>query len=376
MRFDVRRLAVCLLCCGAGPAVSPVVALGASSPSAEGSGASSPLSGSLVVPGSLTGGEEARAAEEAKRDNPEAVAAREASQTKYEGLDGEAQANVASEADPRAIDSPGGGPPALPSGQSIATYSADNVATLSLPGGQHGVLESTAPMAVETSAGQRVPINLGLNEVGGAFEPKTPAEGVSLRIPKHLADGVSLASGGVSLTPVDEHGVALGGTEGAITGATVFYGSTETDAAVAVKPTTFGFDLQTLLYSASSPQTLFFRVGLAEGASLRQVEGPGGGVQVIDAGQVIATIAAPSAVDAEGTSVPVSMGIAGDTLTLTVDHTEGSYLGGLNWSSQHVDRGGADGQASWVDDGVDGQGADEVTGEAIASPRRGAVVLA
>jgi putative transposase len=33
---------------------------------------------------------------------------------------------------------------------------------------------------------------------------------------------------------------------------------------------------------------------------------------------------------------------------------------GLNWSSQHLDLGGADGQASWVDEGVDGQGTDEV----------------
>src|ERR1700694_821037 len=58
------------------------------------------------------------------------------------------------------------------------------------------------------------------------------------------------------------------------------------------------------------------------------------------------------------------------------DLLKGWTLGGLNWSSQHVDRGGPYGQASWVDDGVDGQGADEVAGEAIASPRRGAVVLA
>ena len=41
-----------------------------------------------------------------------------------------------------------------------------------------------------------------------------------------------------------------------------------------------------------------------------------------------------------------------------------------------VDRGGVDGQASWVDDGVDGQGADEVAGEAVAASGRGAVVLA
>jgi putative transposase len=59
-----------------------------------------------------------------------------------------------------------------------------------------------------------------------------------------------------------------------------------------------------------------------------------------------------------------------------VHHSDAGSQGGLNWSSQHVDRGGAYGQASWVDDGDDGQGADEVTGEAIASPGRGAVVLA
>jgi hypothetical protein len=43
-------------------------------------------------------------------------------------------------------------------------------------------------------------------------------------------------------------------------------------------------------------------------------------------------------------------------------HLASSRKAGLNWSSQHVDRGGVDGQASWVDDGVDGQGADEVAG--------------
>ena len=66
-----------------------------------------------------------------------------------------------------------------------------------------------------------------------------------------------------------------------------------------------------------------------------------------------------------------------DTATAgLIHHSDQGSQGGLNWSSQHVDRGGPYGQASWVDDGVDGQGADEVAGEAIASPRRGAVVLA
>jgi putative transposase len=59
-----------------------------------------------------------------------------------------------------------------------------------------------------------------------------------------------------------------------------------------------------------------------------------------------------------------------------VHHSDRGSQGGLNWSSQHVDRGGVDGQAGWVDEGVDGQGADEVAGEAVVASRRGAVVLA
>jgi putative transposase len=59
-----------------------------------------------------------------------------------------------------------------------------------------------------------------------------------------------------------------------------------------------------------------------------------------------------------------------------VHHSDRGSQAGLNWSSQHLDCGGVYGQASWVDDGVDGQGADEVAGEAVAASRRGAIVLA
>jgi putative transposase len=51
----------------------------------------------------------------------------------------------------------------------------------------------------------------------------------------------------------------------------------------------------------------------------------------------------------------------------TIVHSDRGSQGGLNWSSQHLDRGGADGKASRVDDGVDGPVADEVTGGAFAA---------
>ena len=43
---------------------------------------------------------------------------------------------------------------------------------------------------------------------------------------------------------------------------------------------------------------------------------------------------------------------------LLVAHSDAGSQAGLNWSSQHLDRGGVYGQASRVDDGVDGQGGD------------------
>jgi RHS repeat-associated protein len=281
------------------------------------------LSGPLVVGAEplIEGG----SGEEAGSVNPEVVAEREKSRTRFEGLDAEQAAQVAGEAFPVMVNQLAGGPPSsLPGGEQITRFVSADAASLALAGGGRGVLESGVPMAVQASGGGYVPIDLGLVEVGGVFQPRTPAAGVGVRIPKRLADGVSLASGGVSLTPVDEHGVALGGAEGAVRGATVFYGSTGSDTAVAVKPVTFGFDLQTLLYSILSPEKLFFRVGLPEGATLTQ-PGAFGGVQVLDAGQAIATIDPPSAQDAEGRSVPVSVGVEGDVLSLVVDHLAGSY---------------------------------------------------
>jgi putative transposase len=59
-----------------------------------------------------------------------------------------------------------------------------------------------------------------------------------------------------------------------------------------------------------------------------------------------------------------------------IHHSDAGSQGGFNWSSQHFECGGVDGQASGLDDGVDRQVADEVAGQAVAATRRGAVVLA
>jgi hypothetical protein len=302
-RLVTRLVMVGSACCvaGVGLAVSPVAALGEGSSSegaSSGGGASSSLGGALVTPGSPTQREQALAAEEAKLSSPEAVAAREESRTKYEGLDSEQATKVAGEAFSTMIDEPAGGPPKLPAGENITGYVSDNAASLDLGGGKHGVLESLAPIAVQTGPGQRVPVDLGLRDAGNMFEPATPVVGVS--IPKRLAEGASLSDVGVSLTPVDASGTALGGSEGAVDGASVFYANTQTDADTVTKPTTFGFEMDTILRSIESPEQLSFRVGLPEGASIAQAKDGSGAVEVVQEGAVIATVLPASAQDAAG----------------------------------------------------------------------------
>ncbi|MBA3574106.1 MAG: IS3 family transposase, partial [Pseudonocardiales bacterium] len=68
-----------------------------------------------------------------------------------------------------------------------------------------------------------------------------------------------------------------------------------------------------------------------------------------------------------------------DNIREVIMHTDQGSEGGFKWSSQHLDRGGVDGQASRVDEGVDGtvgdEVGDEVAGCAVASARGRAGVL-
>ena len=285
---------------------------------------SSAVESPLVAPGvdQLLGGQPAREVEEARRASPEAVAAREESENEYGGMTGEEAKRLDGETFSSLVVEPSGGPPKLPSGESVTGFPSANVEQVDLGGGRHGVIESLLPIAVEESPGKRVPVDLGLREVSGGFEPATPA--VAVQIPAHVGDGVALSGSGISLTPVTALGVALEGSGAVLDGASVVYANTQVDSDTVVKPTTLGFEASTVLRSTDSPQQLFFRVGLPEGASLVQQTGSGS-VQVVKEGTVLATVAVPQAVDATGAAVPVSMTVSGDMLSLKLEMTAGEY---------------------------------------------------
>ena len=324
------RLTTVLAACWAMGALAWLALAGGADAESAGAGGPSQLSGpgilgSLVVPGvqSLDSGEQARDAQEALRATPEAFTAREASQSAYEHLDAEQAKDLAGKIFPRLVEERAGGPPPLPAGESVVDYPSDNVAQLALPDHKHSVIESLEPIALQTSPGHHVPLNLGLREAGGGFQEVLPA--VSVHIPKRLSAGIGLAQTDVSLTPTDASGSALSGSEGEVAGASVIYANTLTDADTLVKPTTLGFSAETLLRSPDSPRKLFFHVGMPAGAKLEPATDGSGDVDVIGAGRTIATVLAPSAHDAEGTNVPVSMSAAGDVLKVIVAPFAGLY---------------------------------------------------
>lgn len=302
---------------------------------------------SLVTPASPLEAEQVASVEEVRRSSPEAVAEREASRTKYEGLSGAEAANLARESFPGVVARTAGGPPTLPKGQQIAGYLSGDAARLSLPEGHRGVIVSSQPMAVEAGAGQWAPVDLSLSETGGSFSSARPV--VPVRIPARLQEGVELSRSGVSLTPVNGAGASAGGASGVLDGAVAFYGGAEvgSDVDVLVKPVTAGFQEDAMLRSERSPEQLLFRVGLPAGAELEESPQNTGTVDVVQAGHVIATVLAPFAEDATGTPVPVSITASEDMITVTVEHRSGSYLYPIDVDPTVTEHGNVVGDSDW-----------------------------
>jgi hypothetical protein len=81
------------------------------------------------------------------------------------------------------------------------------------------------------------------------------------------------------------------------------------------------------------------------------------------------------ATNALGMAIDPRADAAGQILGRII-HGDHGTQGEFNWSSQHLDRGGVDGQANGVDEGAYWAVADEVAGGAIASAGGRARVLA
>ncbi|HEY2893815.1 MAG TPA: DUF6531 domain-containing protein, partial [Pirellulales bacterium] len=325
MRAVLLSLVVSVLC-GVGALVCiPAGALGGGSSATStlayrGSGASV-FGGALVIAGSPLESEQRQAQRQAVLSNPKVVAVREASRTVFAGANALQARRIALEAFPAVVDRPAGAVQ-LPAGQRIGRYLSTNAAQVTFPTGQRGAIESLQPIAKKTGRHRFTPLDLSLRTTGNGYAPVNPV--VAVEIPARLSAGVSTPGNGVSLTPVNLQDGKPGGAQGRQEGASVIYANTQADTDTLVKVTPSGFDMDAILRSVNSPQELDYKVGLPAGARLAKTPASEP-IQVIEGGETIATVFPPGAQDAEGTSVPTSMRVHGNVISVAVTHRSGSY---------------------------------------------------
>jgi RHS repeat-associated protein len=180
---------------------------------------------------------------------------------------------------------------------------------------RHGleVLNSSVPLRARRSGALR-PVDLRLRAVKGGFASINPLENVS--IASRLGGGVALGSAGLRLVPV---GRDIAGRAGG--SQSVFFGNIGLDEDASVTPTVSGVDLSTVLRSVLSPEQVAYRVVMPVGVSLRQVDG----AAVISGRGITVRVLPPSARDAQGQVVPVTMSVRGDELQLQVAHRQRSF---------------------------------------------------
>ena len=172
-------------------------------------------------------------------------------------------------------------------------------------------------VAVSTGAPFRVhggDLDLDLVRGGGAWTPRNAA--VDVTIPD-AADGTLRVGEDLGVT------VSIPGGDGAAPGralgdASVFYGEAGTATDLVAAPTPGGLETFFTLRGAAAPEDATLTLDLPRGARL--IAGADGSVRIVRGGRTIGRIAPPSAVDAQGTPVPVSMTTDGDAVTVHTDH--------------------------------------------------------
>jgi len=205
----------------------------------------------------------------------------------------------------------------------VKKFYSDNVAVVvpeeelggeSSPAPAASLLESTVPLRVEDSTGQNALLDLGLESNEGELQPSNPL--VEVGIPTQLEDGFSLPEAGVEIKlagapanrapSIPESGLAT-------------YPNVAEDTLLAAVPTPTGLETLTLLQSADAPTSQTFDITLPPGASLHETEV--GGAEVRQGDQTLVAVHPPTALDANGDTVPVRLEVSGDTLTLVAEPT-------------------------------------------------------
>jgi YD repeat-containing protein len=261
--------------------------------------------------------EQEEAEEKAWLEGPEATRQREESQTAYAELDASAATTLVRSAFSGQLEQLNGDPARILSDAQLVSSSEETAATISL-GGKGMVMESFLPVRAEDDDGDLRKVDLGLERTGNGYETENGL--VEVHIPEAANKPIKVGEEGVSIklagADAKQSAHPYGDTN-------VFASEVLPDTDMLVSPIATGVEISNVLRSEDSPETLRYEVEMPAGAVL-QADG-GSGYQVVRDGESLATIPKPTAVDAQGTEVPVGSRIEGASLVLTVEHRGAEY---------------------------------------------------
>jgi hypothetical protein len=183
---------------------------------------------------------------------------------------------------------------------------------------QRALIDSLLPLRAENDEGVKEPVDLGLEATEGEFQPANPL--VDIGVPADLGEGISIPSAGVSITLADG---AEERSPSITSSGPAFYPNVAEDSDLTVSATPTGVETQTLLRTPDAPRAQRFHIDMPSDAALKETED--GGALVSGKDKPLLRIPPPSAIDAEGSAVPVSLAVDGSVVTVTVTPSTDAY---------------------------------------------------
>jgi hypothetical protein len=218
---------------------------------------------------------------------------------------------------------PIGGGPRLRAGERVRRFVGDYWAEIGKDGRRgSGLIRSFVPMRAKDESGKKRPVDLGLVERAGYFEPANSIAPV--RFAKRAGQGLHFEASGLKLTP--------GGTssQASVKGDRVFYPEVGGDVDFVAMPLPTGAESFWQIRSSDAAEEFVLEADLPDGARLRyspetsrslgtppSLRRP---IEVVRAGKVMARISPPTAHDADGKRVGAAMAFAGSTIRVRVEH--------------------------------------------------------
>ena len=186
-----------------------------------------------------------------------------------------------------------------------------DAALISTPGQGRSIVEASLPLSGSIGGEGTAPVDLTLERSDDSYVPANPT--VPTELPGTAEGEIEVGEGiGVQMPAADDHEAVQVGQM------SLFYPETEATTDTMVAPIAGGVEVLEQLRSAESPEELTFPVEVPDGAHLAAT--PGGGAEVVDLqGAPIEEVPPPTAVDAQGATVPTTMSVEGDSLVVDVE---------------------------------------------------------